>query len=168
MDPVRFSATEILKMAIRIEENGEKFYTDAAKGAETAKVRELFEFLAEEEKNHSKFFRELKKTADAEDDTHYGPFDPYIEEASRYINAFADSHVFASSDYGDDDGVIARIADNELEAVQFAIDMEKESLLFYHELVRAMREKDKDTLDEIINEEKKHLMKLTEIRQEIS
>ena len=45
--------------------------------------------------------------------------------------------------------------------------MEKESILFYYELLKAIRDKDKALMNEIIDEEKIHLRKLTEMSVEL-
>ncbi|MEE9615094.1 MAG: ferritin family protein [Thermodesulfobacteriota bacterium] len=163
MDPAHFSAQEILEMAVDIEENGEKFYTAASDAATNPSLKELFTFLAEEEKRHVKFFTSLKK--DASDAALPGAFDPYPEEASLYLKALADSKVFTAPEEG---GGFAKAAENETTALSYAIDMEKESLLFYFELQNAIREKDRKTLGEIINEEKEHLKKLTGMKMELS
>ena len=39
MDPVHFSGREILEMALRIEENGERFYADAARASRSDRLR---------------------------------------------------------------------------------------------------------------------------------
>ncbi|MEK7313793.1 MAG: ferritin family protein, partial [Deltaproteobacteria bacterium] len=62
MDPIRFSAEEVLDMAIRIEENGERFYSDAARMSKKDNVRELLNSLAQEEFKHKKYFMELKSS----------------------------------------------------------------------------------------------------------
>ncbi len=163
MDPVHFSSSEILDMAVRIEENGEHFYRDAAAATNNAKLKELFEYLAEEEVGHVKYFKQLKDSV-TDDSSPYGPFDPYIEEASLYIKSLADAEVFTSKEKGKDYG---KIAGDEKAALEHSINMEKESILFYYELLKAIREKDKALMNEIIDEEKIHLRKLTEMSVEL-
>ncbi|MBI5237324.1 MAG: hypothetical protein HY887_02750 [Deltaproteobacteria bacterium] len=36
MDPVHFTGAEVIEMAVKIEENGMRFYTDASKALSTA------------------------------------------------------------------------------------------------------------------------------------
>jgi rubrerythrin len=160
MDPVHFSGKEILEMAVRIEENGERFYTQAAGAAKTERLKELFSFLADEEKKHIAYFKEMKRQAE-------GPrtiFDPYIEEAGLYLKAVADTEVFTRPDEGES---LAQQVSDEKEALDIAIDMEKESLLFYYEFIKGVRESDRSILDRLIIEEKVHLKKLMGLKKEL-
>lgn len=159
MDPVHFTGKEVLDMAIRIEENGLKFYTDAGKSARSRELKELFKTLAEEEGQHIKVFLNLKKLL-VGDDTTEG-FDPYLEEAQQYLKALADTEVFTIPGDGK---AVARSVDNEQEAINIAIGMEKDSLLFYYELERMIREKDRNVVESLIEQEKEHVRKLTEVQ----
>ena len=47
-----FNANEILQFAIRIEENGEKFYHHAARITKDEDTKKMFEYLADEENSH--------------------------------------------------------------------------------------------------------------------
>ncbi len=162
MDPVHFSGREILEMALRIEENGKRFYADAARASRSDRLRDIFTFLVEEEKRHTEYFKGLLKGLDPE--ASQAVLDPYAEEARLYINALADSEVFTAADQGE---VLANTVGGEKEALEYAIKMEKDSLLFYYELLSMVREKDRGVVNRIIQEEKKHLTKLNEVRKEI-
>ncbi|MCK4847383.1 MAG: hypothetical protein KAS88_06870, partial [Deltaproteobacteria bacterium] len=83
---------------------------------------------------------------------------------SLYIKSLADAEVFTSKEKGKDYG---KIAGDEKAALEHSINMEKESILFYYELLKAIREKDKALMNEIIDEEKIHLRKLTEMSVEL-
>lgn len=159
MDPVHFTGKEIIDMAVRIEENGLKFYTDAGKASENDAVRELFKVLADEEGQHIKAFLTIKRSL--EDDTAGSGFDPYADEAGQYLKALADTEVFTSPEDGKKAaGHIHDAGD----VIEMAIGMEKDSLLFYYELQRMIREKDKHVLESLIEQEKDHLRKLTELQ----
>lgn len=154
MDPVHFTGKEILDMAVRIEENGMRFYSDAAKGAKSKDLKELFKALSEDEATHIKIFLELKKLLA---DTAEG-FDPYLEDAQNYLRTMADSEVFTNPEAGKE---TARALKSEEEAIKLAIGMEKDSLLFYYELERMIREKDRQVVESIIEQEKEHVRRLT-------
>jgi len=158
MDPVHFTGKEIFEMAIRIEENGRRYYTDAADAAGSESLRTLFRALAEEEAEHIRTFKDLKLLlVGAEKDR---SFDPYAAEAALYLDALADSRVFTEADEG---ARLARGVVNEKDAVEVAIGMEKDSLLFYHELSAMVREKDAAVLENLITQERDHLRRLTEL-----
>ncbi len=159
MDPVHFTGKEVLDMAVRIEENGMRFYTDASKAAKSPQLKDLFRVLSEEEGTHIKMFLELKKTLVGDDDS--AGFDPYLEDAQQYLKSMADTEVFTNPEAGKD---AARAIKDEQDAISMAIGMEKDSLLFYYELERMIREKDKKVIDSLIEQEKEHVRKLTNLQ----
>ncbi len=162
MDPVHFTGKEIIEMAVRIEENGYRFYKDAAENAMTTQLKELFTLLAEEEKHHVISFTEIKSSI--ADDSPPPEFDPFIADANAYLKSMADYEVFTEPDDGD------KLSDtifDEKQALEYAINMEKDSLLFYYELIKMVTEKDTVVLEKLIAQEKEHLRKLTIQRDEL-
>lgn len=160
MDIIRFSAKEVLEMAIRIEENGVEFYTRAGNATKFEQLKELFTFLAKEEKKHIACFEDMDKRVKSDDLP--GSIDPYIKEESLYLNALANSRVFTNTHEGKR---LAGEVRGENDILQTAINMEKDSILFYYELHNAVRDKDKATLKNLIQQEKDHLRKLTELQK---
>ncbi|HHL40660.1 MAG TPA: hypothetical protein ENJ37_09160 [Deltaproteobacteria bacterium] len=167
MDPVRFSGEEILEMAVKIEENGLKFYTDAAGAAGSDELRAVFEYLAEEERRHVDSFLAIKArlTGKKEGEGVAGVFNPYIEEVARYLRAIADTKVFTRPAEG---ARLAAEAGSDLDAVKKAMDMEKDSLLFYYELQKALEERDRAVVEELIAQERNHLKRLIELEEELT
>ena len=161
MNPVHFTGEELIDMAVRIEENGLRFYTDAAKTAKSKSVKDTFGMLAGEEKEHIKTFAGFRKLLS--DKGSFG-FDPYGEEAGQYLNALADSEVFTRADEG---AKLAAKVKDEIQAVNAAISMEKDSLLFYYEMQKMIRGKDKIVLDKLIEQEREHLRKLTVLSKDL-
>jgi rubrerythrin len=159
MDPVHFTGKEVLDMAVRIEENGMRFYADASKAAKSNQLKDLFRVLSEEEGTHIKMFLELKKALVGDDET--AGFDPYLEDAQQYLKSMADTEVFTNPEAGKE---AARSLKDEREAISMAIGMEKDSLLFYYELERMIREKDKKVIESLIEQEKEHVRKLTNLQ----
>lgn len=159
MDPVHFTGKEVLDMAVRIEENGMRFYSDAAKAAKSHQLKDLFHALSEEEGTHIKMFLELKKVL-VGDDPSTG-FDPYLEDAQQYLKSMADTEVFTNPEAGKE---AARSLKGEKEAISMAIGMEKDSLLFYYELEKMIREKDRKVIESLIEQEKEHVRKLTNLQ----
>ncbi len=157
---LNFSGKEVLEMAIRIEENGQRFYREALKGTEDERLRKTLNFLVQEEEKHKRYFRSLLDKLPEEEN----PFDPYMEDALQYLKAMADAHVFTAELEGKElSDVIKEVED----VLNFAIAMEKDSLLFYYELARGINEKDRDVVEKVIEEEKSHLKKLLELKKEL-
>lgn len=159
-DPVHFTGSEILEMAVRIEENGVRFYTDAGKSAKSREVKDLFLQLAEEEKKHIKVFTGFKSLLPPDESLE--GYDPFTGEASLYLNALADTEVFTRPGGGKD---LSRKVKDEKDALGFAIQMEKDSLLFYYELQKMVRDKDRAVLDSLVEQEKEHFRKLTALQK---
>ncbi|MBE9529114.1 MAG: ferritin family protein [Proteobacteria bacterium] len=156
MDPVHFTGKEIIEMAVRIEENGYTFYKDAAENARTEPLKALFSKLAEEERDHIVSFKDIKSSIP--DDSPPPEFDPFIAEANAYLKSMADYEVFTEP--GDGDKLPDTIFD-EKQALGFAINMEKDSLLFYYELIKMVTDKDLVVVEKLIAQEKDHLRRLT-------
>ena len=161
MDPVHFTGREILEMALRIEENGVKFYTGAGRASKNRNVSGVFKDLAREEELHIKIFTELGRLVPegASNDA----YAPYMEEASDYLKALADSEVFTRPLEG---AKLAGKIRGEKEAIDYAIQMEKDSLLFYLEMRGMIRERDRAVIENLIEQEKGHLSKLTALKKE--
>ena len=126
MSAYDFNAAEVFDMAIKIEENGAKFYRRAAELQKDAADKEFLETLAKMEDRHKATFEEMKATlSDAE--SKGTVFDPK-EELSLYLNAMADAH----GGEGDPD-VVESFSGKEsmAEIVAIAVGLEKESILFY-------------------------------------
>jgi len=162
MDPVHFTGREIVEMAIRIEENGMRYYADAAKACKIKRLQELFKALSEEEARHINLFAELK--AAVPKDSASEAFDPYILEATQYLKAMADTEVFTSPEGGEK---LAGEVFDEKSALEIAIDREKDSIIFYYELQKMIRDKDNFVVDELIAQEKDHLKRLTDHLEEL-
>ncbi|HCZ06294.1 MAG TPA: ferritin, partial [Thermotogae bacterium] len=73
---------DIIEMAVRVENDGELFYTEAARIAEDPKVRKTFEQLAAQEKAHAASFRKLLEDQDEEWD-----------EIDAYLSTYASANI---------------------------------------------------------------------------
>lgn len=159
MDPVHFTGKEVLDMAVRIEENGMKFYSDASKAAKSQQLKDLFRVLSEEEGTHIKMFLELKRVLVGDEPS--SGFDPYLEDSQQYLKSLADTEVFTDAEAG---SKAARSIKSEEDAINMAIGMEKDSLLFYYELEKMIRERDRKVIESLIEQEKEHVRKLTHLQ----
>ncbi len=155
----KYSIGEIMEMAVQTETLGYQFYTGMAeKFKNDGGLVKLFSTLASKEKQHEKTFKGLRDSVAKQ-----GVQEPVQwEEVSNYMRAFVESEFFLgrakalpSMDH------INSVSD----AVRFAMGFEKETLLYFMELRAIVKEK--DTVDEVINEEKSHIRWLDAFRIEI-
>ncbi len=152
----KYSIEEVLEMAVQTEKLGYQFYTGMAdKFKNDAGLVKLFTTLASKEKVHEKTFADLKTLVAKK-----GTEPVEWEEVTKYMRAFVESEFFlgASKSLPAMDH-IRTVRD----AVRFALGFEKETLLYFWELRRIVKEK--EIVDEVINEEKSHIMWLDQFRQ---
>jgi len=121
-----FNANEMFEMAIRIEENGARFYRKAAGFQSDSSNRQMLEKLAIMEDHHQTVFKEMRKGLSEADKT-ATVFDPQ-NEASQYLSVMADAHGGEGSPAAADS---LSGKESIAEIVDIAIGLEKESILFY-------------------------------------
>lgn len=150
----KYSIREVIEQAIQTEKLGYTLYLAMASRFEKdEKLRRLFESLAVKEQEHEKTFTDLKEKVNDRRVEHW-------EEVSKYLRAIVESEFFL----GDDKALPSLEHLNNIEdAVLYAIAFEKETLLYYHSLKDLVREK--DVLDKLINEEKSHIVWLSEFKK---
>ena len=152
-----FSGHEIVDMAVITEERGYEFYKTAEENASSEETKQLFAYLADEELNHKKIFSGLK---DYIDDTPQGtPID--WEDVGKYIKAMVESSIFLGNKNID----FAANSETDKKAVEFALGFERDTLLFFYELKDMIKSSGKDVISKIINEEKEHIKRLSEMKK---
>jgi rubrerythrin len=156
---VKFSGYEIGEMAIQIERNGKAFYEELVKKSNEADMRIFFRYLADQEDAHAEKFKELRDTLAKEG--YVAPYD--WDEARDYLAALVTKEVFSDENMG---ARIAKQAPDESAAFDAAIGLEKDSLLFYHEMMRFVNKQDHPLIQAIAEEERKHITDLTQKRKE--
>ena len=152
-----FNASEIFQMAINIEENGKGFYEKAMGLVDNPDVKALLASLAQDEVEHLKTFTELKAQLpkEATEDTVWDP----EHEMNRYLQMMADMHVFKSD--MDKEEALSRVKNLE-DALNLGIQFEKDSIIFFLTMKDAAEEKKgRELIGRLIDEEKKHLKRLS-------
>jgi len=146
---------EIIEIAVRLEENGEAFYAGAAAKATTPGIKALFQDLAVQEQHHRRAFQRMGGGAV---ELILSP--EQWDEFQAYADALLRNSLFARPQ-----GALSRAteAQDERQAVESAHGFEKEALLFFHSLRDAVRGPGLQTVDQIIQEEKRHIQRLAGI-----
>jgi len=150
----KYSISEVIEQAVQTEKLGYQFYTAMAdRFKEDAGLKKLFETLGAKELVHEKRFSELKEIT--------GTVEPEgWEEASQYLRAIVESEFFLGKHKSLPD---LKHVHTVGAALDFAMGFEKETLLYFHSIREVIKEK--DVVDEIINEEKSHIMWLSRFRE---
>lgn len=156
----QFTIQEIVEIAIEIEKNGEVFYSALSESAETAKIRELFKYLSEEENKHKVRFQEILKSVGGYEISEIY----YATEYMGYMKALADERVFKKGVSVLD---IAKKIKSPKEAINIAIDFEKDSIIFLYEMREMIDENEKEAIQLLLDEERGHIRKLSKLKAEI-
>lgn len=154
-----FSVREVIEMALQTERLGYKFYTEmSAKFAETNPgLKELYGKLATMEKHHEEVFQKLlDKVTSQKAESELSSWD----EVQNYMRAVVESQFFLGKDKALPNlSHIGSVA----AATDFAINFEKETLLFFVGLRSAV--KDPAPVQAIIEEEASHIAWLSKFRE---
>ena len=152
-----FGSHEICLFAMRIEENGEKFYRHAAQLAQDKETRAMFNFLAEEEVRHKKTFETMLSKLEKRDID-----ESYPGEYLAYLKDYLDNKIIFSKQAID--GEFPDVKDT-LSAIDFAIHREMNSILYYHETKRFVPNNQQDDIEKIIEEERRHFSQLSDLKK---
>ena len=156
-----FSMREVIEMAIATERSGQAFYQNASKLARENSLKELFQYLAEEEEKHLKTFQNFYNTLKEKPE-----ITPYNwEEAKLYLEALVDSKFFASPEKAIN---LAKEAKDELEIINSAMNFEKETLLFFYQILEMIKSQEQELVKKIIEQEKKHIQRLSTMKSKLS
>ena len=133
--------TNAIEIAIKMETDAIKFYTEAAAKINYPAGRKMFETITLDEKRHLDMVTRLLKGIDI----HIEDVHP-MENIKTIFETMKDEmmkSVEATSD--------------ELEAFKIALQMEKEGVEFYRKLLsKAVSEKEKTLFEKLIKEEEQH------------
>ncbi len=153
-----FNAVEVIEMAKNIEKRGSEFYKSQADRVEDSELKEFFIKLSEEEDFHYKRFVDLAEKIEEEvkDNSAY----VYDQEVSAYLKALVDFSIFP------EEGKVE--LDSVNEALLYSIRAEKESIIFYQEMLNHNSGETKKVLKNLIQEEKQHLLDLVAYRRRLS
>ncbi|MDD5006286.1 MAG: ferritin family protein [Candidatus Omnitrophica bacterium] len=157
--PGVFTASEIVEIGIRIEENGRDFYKTLLERTKSKKAEEIFKFLAGEEERHIAVFRKILDSTEKNEST-----ESYPGEYFSYMNALSNEYVFTQKNQG---SRIAKDAKGDKQAVDLGIGFEKDSITFYEGMKKVVREYEHKVIDSLIAQEKNHLKQLSGLKKEL-
>jgi rubrerythrin len=144
---------ELFDFAIQIEENGKNFYQQAMQNTSNENLVLLFQYLADEETGHLLRFSELRQQAQE-----------YVQEGSDTLDSFQFLRAFIKNVIFSPDLAQQRDAlQTEKDVLRFALQRESESILYYEEIKRLFSDQVNPVLDQIIQEEIQHYLKLSEM-----
>ena len=154
---ILFTGSELLEMALGIERNGAAFYAALADKTQNKDARALYDSLANEERKHLNTFQGMLKAVGQ-----YQPPEDYAEEYMLYLKSLVDNSVFSNVTEAQQK---AETISSEIKALDTGLQAEKDSILFYTEMQNFVRQPDRKIVLNIIDEEKVHLRRLSQLKQ---
>ncbi len=154
-----FNAAEAIDMGIEKERKRRDFYGYAAERFKDKDMKGLFARLRDWEETHIKKFSEIRATLEESEasESYEGEFAAYAKAA---VNDLLYKQVSAEW--------FSKNVREPLTAVEYGMGFERDSILFFNELLRYMTPHHKEKVEEMIGEEKKHLIYLSGMKKEMA
>ncbi len=157
----KVSCNEVLEIALQIEQLGYDFYKTMAHNAINSQLKHGYNQLAEEEKRHIDIFKQLRHSIEQIDVNRLDNWD----EVLLYFKALIDTHVLPTSP--EKNSLVQELKD-EIGAIHISISFEKDTILFLQEIKRRVINEDMKKIEQLIEEEKSHILKLLQMKKEIA
>ena len=141
-----FSVDEVLELAIRLENNGERYYRHFRNSTEDPEINRTLAWLADQEVQHAEFFSRLKqRQLEHRKDYHETPEGALLQD---YLGEHALSL---------DEVDLSHLTDTQ-QALKVALEFEKDTILFY-DMIRGFVSEQRALaqLEAIIQEEQRHI-----------
>ena len=151
-----FTAQDILDIAIRLENNGEKTYLDASRNTQDTALKSLLSWIAEEERAHANWFSQLKERLEKGEDHHL------MAEFSRaLVEDVVQEQAFSLHE------VDFETINTPEKMIRTFIGFEDDTIAFYEVLKGFIDDPTiAGQMEQIIEEEKKHMTRFGELLSE--
>ena len=152
-----FTAEDILDIAIRLENNGEKTYREAGRQTPDERLKSLLAWIAQEERNHARWFSELKAQLVKGEDHHL------MAELSRaLVEDVIQGQVFSLEE------IDFSTIDTPRRMVDTFIGFEDDTIAFYELLKSFIADPTiAGQVQQIIEEERNHMVQFGNLLSEI-
>lgn len=154
--PNVFNAAEVIDLGIAKEKKRRDFYAFVADKFKEREMKDLFGKLRDWEGEHIKKFTDIRNTVEESE-----VVESYQGELGAYMKALVDDMLYKQVTAAQ----FSKNVKTPAEAIKYGIGFEKDAILFFHELLRYMTPNHQEKIVELINEEKKHLIYLTELKR---
>jgi rubrerythrin len=153
-----YLGTDVLSMAVELEKIGSQFYREFQKRTKDEEIRKVFEYLAVEEEKHIEIFEKMLEKANRS-----GGHNPFIEPANpEFIRELISGRVFPTQEKPWLNKFFGL-----KEAIQLALTLEKDTVLFFHEMLNITSHHDTDMVKQILDEERDHLLRILDLKKSL-
>lgn len=156
---MQIKPNELIHFGMQIEERGFKFFQGMAARVADPEVKKVFELLSDEEEKHYNVFEKMMLEVDT-----YDPPEYYMDEYEAYVWTLANNHVLKGK--ADPEQYLEK-ATTPVEAVDLALNIEKDTILFFIALKKVVPAEGRATLDLLIDQENLHVKSLLELKKKM-
>ncbi len=156
-----FDCNEVLKMALRIKQVGYELYRTLAAISVDPQLNDIYNELAEEERKLSQSFHTMCQTLAQIDVAKIENWNTL----SQYFSALLDANILSGSP---EKNTLVQELKDRIGAIQISISFEKDTILFLQEMRNWVATEEQAKIDKFINEERNHILRLLNVRQQIA
>lgn len=147
------SDSEVLTVAMNMEDEGYKFYAEAARVSKNKETRNVFEKLMEDESEHFRVFKDMLDSISGKDSSDYFGI---TDDMASYLRVLIETGVFKTMDKD----LFRKM--KEVEALEIAVRTEQDAVLFYTGAgTSSVNPKAREVMSNIAQIEKEHIVLLT-------
>ncbi len=151
-----FHIAEVLDMGIDKEKKRRDFYAKVADNFKDKEIRNLFMQLRDWEKAHvAKFTQIRNEMSDVETP------ESFPGELEQYMNSLVDEKLYRDVSAE----LFSSKISSPLNAIDYGLQFERDAILFFSELWRYVPDYSKQIVEELIGEERKHVVFLAALRE---
>ncbi len=151
-----FHISEVVSMGIEKEKKRRDFYAQVAERFKEEDMRKLFISLRDWEEVHIKKFGEIKAKI-VEPET----AESFPGEAMAYMQSLVAEKLYNDAS----PATFSQNVKDMLSAIDYGMQFEKDAILFFGELARFVPDYSKGIIEELVEEERKHLIFLSKLRE---
>lgn len=154
-----FKMGEFIEMAIRDEETGAAFYDALVKVTKNEDVKKGCLRMADQERMHADRFRRMLSEVGSEK-----PREEFAGQYEQYLDYLLTSRAFPTPE-----DAARKVADfkSDIDALRVAMQMEKDTLLFYDEIKALIPDTHRKYVADIILEERVHVSDIYALQKKL-
>ena len=156
---VVFSAREIAEAAVEKEKKRKGFYASVTELSTNQEMKDLFQFLTEEEEKHVAVFVQIRDSLPLEPRS-----EEYNDDMQAYMDSLVDERLYSEIDTKE----FVQQAIDTKDVFRLAIGFEKDAILYFKEFLPYVAEADQQLVAELIEQEKGHIRMLAEMKRQLA
>lgn len=156
---MQLKPSELIHFGMQIEERGFKFFQGMAASVADPDVKKVFEQLSDEEEKHYNLFEKMMNEVNT-----YDPPEYYMDEYEAYVWLLANNHILTGK--ADPEQYLEKVK-TPMDAVDMAIGIEKDTLLFFIALKKIVYNEGQKVIEMLIDQENLHVKSLLELKRKL-